>query len=239
MLNMKNKIVCITQPEHLPWLGYLDKMYQSDYLVFLDNVQFKKRHFENRNKIRTNSGNGFIWLSVPVLSKGKFEQKINEVEIDYNNNWTDKYLKSIEFNYKKSKYFNIYFDDLKKIIDKKHKYLVDLNIEIIGFMKDVFGLKVELLRASNISNDGKASNLILNILKNLDAKHYFSGEFGGLDKKLLEQNDIKVTYQKFKHPEYEQLTGEYLIGMSFIDLLFNYGKDSLKLIYKDKKENNV
>ncbi|WP_372998802.1 WbqC family protein [Sulfurimonas sp.] len=241
MLDLSNKLVCITQPEHLPWLGYLDKIAQSDYLIFLDNVQFKKRHFENRNKIRVNNKDGFLWLTVPVITKGKYEQKINEVEIDYSGNWIDKYLKSIEYNYNKSKYFNCYFNDLKDILYKKHKYLVDLNIDIINFMKVSFGLNTKFLKASEICNDGKSSELILNILKSLNSNKYFSGKFGGIDVDLLEINTIKVSFQDFKEPKYSQLTDEYLPGMAFIDLLFNHGENGLQLIYGNtmNKEKNV
>ena len=67
------------QPQYLPWLGYFDKINKSDIFVFLDDVQYKKREFQNRNKIRNSTGEE--WLTVPVISKDKYAQKLNEVKI--------------------------------------------------------------------------------------------------------------------------------------------------------------
>jgi hypothetical protein len=231
MLDLSGNIICITQPEHMPWLGYLDKLYHSDYLILLDNVQYKKRHFENRNKIRVDNENKFLWLTVPVITKGRFTQKISEVEIDYSTNWTDKYLKTIEHIYNKSTYFHVYFELLSNIYFKRHIYLVDLNIDIIQFMKESFDLNTKLLRASAISSEGRSSNLILNILLSINATYYFSGKHGGLDEELLKASNIKIILQQFEHPRYNQLTSDFLSGMSFVDLLFNYGPESLNTIY--------
>lgn len=228
----KNSLVCITQPEHLPWLGYIDKMVQSDYLIFLDNVQFKKRHFENRNKIRANNKEGYLWLTVPVITKGKYTQKINEVEIDYSSNWVEKYIKSIEHNYKKAPYFTHYIEEFKVIIESKPKLLVDLNISIIKFVARILNIKVEFLRASELCNEGKSSELILNLLKSVNASRYFSGKFGGLDDHLLLEHNITTKFQEFEHPSYEQVYPEFVTGMSFLDLLFNHGENSLDKIYK-------
>ena len=76
----KIMFIAIQQPEHLPWIGFFNKMVQCDLYVYLDNVQFKKRYFENRNRIKTKDG--VKWLTVSVWSKGQYTQKINEVIID-------------------------------------------------------------------------------------------------------------------------------------------------------------
>ena len=79
------KRVAIHQPEHLPWLGYLDKARRADCFVFLDTVAFKKNYFENRNRIRTPQG--WAWVTVPILTKGKFGQAFTEVEINNAARW--------------------------------------------------------------------------------------------------------------------------------------------------------
>ncbi len=71
------KTIAIQQPEHLPWLGFFNKMLICDEYVFLDDVQFKKKYFENRNKIRTNQKEQ--WIIVPVRTKGKYLQRIREL----------------------------------------------------------------------------------------------------------------------------------------------------------------
>ena len=93
--------VAIMQPTYLPWLGYFDLIDRSDIFVFLNSVQFDKRSWQQRNRIKT--PNGELMLTVPVLTKGKFKQKIYDVEIDKSKNFAKKHFNSISSNYKKSK----------------------------------------------------------------------------------------------------------------------------------------
>ena len=89
--------MAIQQPEHLPWVGFFNKMSQCDLFVYLDNVQFKKRYFENRNKVKTNDG--IKWLTVPVFTKGKYTQNINEVIVYNEPKWKKKYIDLLEYLY--------------------------------------------------------------------------------------------------------------------------------------------
>ena len=82
--------IAIMQPTYLPWLGYFDLIDRSDILVFLDSVQFDKRSWQQRNRIKT--PNGELMLTVPVLTKGKFDQKICDVMIDQSQNFEKKHL---------------------------------------------------------------------------------------------------------------------------------------------------
>jgi len=75
-----NMNTAIQQPEHIPWIGFFNKMAQCDLFVYLDNVQFKKRYFENRNKVISNGE--VLWLTVPVVTKGLQTQTICDVKID-------------------------------------------------------------------------------------------------------------------------------------------------------------
>jgi len=117
-------MVVIQQPEHLPWIGFFNKMAQCDLFVYLDNVQFKKRYFENRNKIKAEDG--IKWITVPIYSKGKYTQNINQVVIDNESRWTKKYMGMIERTYKKSPFWN----DVKSIVypclEQKYSKLVML-----------------------------------------------------------------------------------------------------------------
>jgi len=79
--------VSVHQPQYAPWLGYFDKMIQSDVFVLLDSVQFKKNEFQNRNKIKTSQG--WQWISVPV--RYRFPQLIREVTINEDVNWRYKH----------------------------------------------------------------------------------------------------------------------------------------------------
>lgn len=99
--------IAIMQPGYLPWLGFFELMYNCDIFVLLDDVQYTKKDWRSRNRIRTKGG--WIWLTVPVFTKNKRFQFINEVKINYFEDWGRKHLESIKINYSRTRYFNIYF----------------------------------------------------------------------------------------------------------------------------------
>lgn len=232
------KKIGIHQPEHLPWLGFIHKVMSVDEFVLLDNVQFRKKYFQNRNKIRTNRGEQ--WLTVP-LKKKHSDQKINEIEISYDQDWQSKNLNLIKINYIKAKYFGEYFEDLKMIYKTEFGLLRDLNIELIKFILQKFEIRTKLYVSSELLDDlGQGgTNVNLNICKKLNADVYLSGAFGKdyLDISKFEKEDIQVEFQDFEHPIYKQLYDPFISNMSSIDVLFNYGKNSLNIIKGCKEQN--
>ena len=110
-------IVSVHQPHYLPWLGYFDKIDRSDVFVILDNVQYKKREYQNRNRIKTPGG--AQWLTVPVVTKGRYHQLAGEVEIDTGENWADKHLKALELNYARAPHFGEHFEGLARMYEKE------------------------------------------------------------------------------------------------------------------------
>jgi len=230
-------LLSIFQPECMPWLGLIDKIRQADSIVFLDNVQFKKRYFENRNKIKTKEG--WLWLVVPVVTKGKFEQKINEVLIAPEPRWKHKFALSIERNYCKAPFWKDYGQKLFSVIDKEYEKLVDFNMSIIKFIMDCFELKRSCIMASELNTSSKGSELILEICKKMETDNYLSGRDGRnyLDLSAFEKNNIAVRFQNFQHPIYKQIHEGFLPCMSSVDILFNCGAESLKIIEESQKNN--
>lgn len=223
-------MVTIQQPEYLPWLGFFDKVRQADTVVLLDNVQFKKRYFENRNKIRTRLG--WQWVTVPVITKGRYTQLINQVEIDDISHWQKKCWMSICWNYEKAPFFQKYGSFLEETYDKQWVYLADLNEEIIRHVIHELGIEVSIIRASALGVTGRGTNLLLEICQKLSADIYLSGISGKdyLEESKFTEQGVKVIYQEFYHPIYKQLYEPFMPCMSTIDLLFNYGDKSLDII---------
>jgi len=223
------KKVSIHQPEHLPWLGFIHKVMSVDEFVLLDNVQFNKNYFHNRNKIKTSQG--WQWLTVPIKKK-RNHQNINEVEISYEQDWQLKNLKSIKSSYAKAKYFSQYSKDFKDIYQTKFKLLRDLNIELIKFIFKKFGLNTKIHIASELIDKSEKTELLLSICQKLGADVYLSGISGKdyLDVFKFKKANIKVEFQNFEHPIYQQMHGPFVPEMSSIDLLFNYGHNSLPIL---------
>lgn len=224
----KSIIVTIHQPEHLPWLGFFHKISQTDLFVILDNVQFRKNYFQNRNKVRTSKG--WSWITVPVSHKAN--TLIKEVLIAPENRWKKKWWDTIYFSYKKAKYFDDYSGQLYSIINNDWKYLSHLNIRLIELLCNYIGIEIRYVNASDMDLKGKGSDLILEMCQKLNAETYLSGVSGRdyLEKNKFEKENVKVVYQEFYHPIYKQLYEPFEPCMSVIDLLFNYGPRSLDII---------
>jgi hypothetical protein len=228
---MSNKIY-IKQPQYLPWIGLFRNIIESDILVILDDVQYAKNGWYNRNKIRTFSS--WMWLTLPV--KSRLGEKINEVKIDNSQRWQEKHSKAIYINYQKSEYFEQYWDKIKNIYDKKYEFLFDINLDFIKLFLDIFGINKKIIFSSELNIQYTGSDRLFEICNLLEADIYLSGEMG---KKYLKENDFKrkginIEYQNFQHPEYKQPYKLFIPNMSFIDLLFNEGDNALKII-KDAK----
>ena len=225
-------ILAIHQPEHLPWLGFFDKVFQADTFVILDSVQYRKNYYQNRNKIC--GRNGVIWITVPVLAKGRSGQTIDEVQINEKGNprWRDKYWSSVEQCYEKAPFWSNYCDGLYRLFDESRERLCDLNIHLIEYLIRALAINVKVVRASQLDIAGNGSELILHICRKMETTTYLSGISG---KDYLNLDDfraagIKVTTQEFYHPIYRQANDPFQPFMSIVDLLFNFGQESIDII---------
>lgn len=221
-------VITIHQPEHLPWLGFFHKAFQADCIVILDNVQFRKNYFQNRNKIRTQ--NSWQWITVPV--NHSIETIIKEVTINDEPRWKEKWWNAVYLSYKRSKYFDRYEKQLHKILNSSAGNLCALNASLLKFVFKALGINAETVFASELGAEGKAGALILDICKKMKADSYVSGISGKdyLDLEAFKSAGISVTFQEFHHPIYSQLYEPFMPCMSVIDLMFNYGPESTNII---------
>jgi hypothetical protein len=227
-------IVSVHQPQYIPWLGYFDKIDKSDCFVFLDQVQYKQREYQNRNRICNK--NGWIWLTVPVISKGLGRQKICNVKVNNDINWPKKHWGSLQNCYRRAPFFKDHYHFFKRVYFTKWERLIDLNIYIIKYLLKELNIKIPLFYESEIGTSSRATDRIIEICKKLKADTYLSG-IGGksyLEEIKFSQAGIKLVYQKYIHPSYNQLYiqgfDHFLPNMSAIDLLFNEGGKSLSIL---------
>lgn len=216
-------IVSIHQPNYIPWLGYFYKIHKSDIFVFLDDVQYIRRGFINRNRIKTHQG--VSWLTVPVESKGKYESNINEMKIKGDLNWKENHLRSIEMNYKRSDYFNDFFNIFKACLIKDHEKLSEMNIDIIKAICKLLNIKTEIILSSELNIKETGTERLINICKLVGADKYLSGGGGAKyqDEKMFKDNSIQLMYSDFHEKQYKQLWGDFTGSLSVIDYIFNCG----------------
>ncbi len=220
--------VAISQSNYIPWKGYFDLINQADDFVILDSVQYTRRDWRNRNKIKTS--NSLIWLTVPVKVKGQYLQRICDVKIN-GNDWVYDHWKSIELSYKKAKYFDEICMWLKPLyFENEYIFLSDLNKKFIMAILSYLGIKTNILCSSQFKEVSKKDQRILHILKDLSATDYISGPAAKsyIDEENFQAENIKIKWIDYNnYPSYQQLWGDFVHEVSIIDLLFNCGKSSL------------
>jgi len=225
-------IVSIHQPAYLPWLGYFHKIALSDVFIFFETTQFEKNSFINRNKIKTS--NGPVWLTVPVKLENHLEKKINEIALA-NKVWQGAHWKTIEYNYKKSKYWGIYSNQLRELYQKEYFNIADLCYDQLLLITNWLQIKTKIIRSIDLRNyESKKQQVVLDICLDLKADLYISGKLGKnyLEEKKFEEQGIKVFFQDYQPPHYQQLWGGFVPYLGIIDLLFNEGHQSLEIIFK-------
>lgn len=222
-------IIAVHQPQYLPWLGYFDKIDRADIFVLLDNVQFKKNEWQNRNKIKT--ADGWQWLTVPVMYR--FPQMINEVEINNKERWQHKQRQTIVSNYKRASCWNfleVFFEDL---LQSHWQTISQLNIYVVKKLVEILGIKTPLFIASEMEQlPEDPDERLIAITKYYGADTYLAGSGGRdyMNMEKYEENGIKVVFQDYRHPVYNQLFGDFLPFMSVIDLMYNHGNESLTIL---------
>lgn len=222
-------IVAVHQPQYLPWLGYFEKIMTADAFCYLDNVQYKKNEWQNRNRIKT--VDGWQWLTVPVSYR--FPQKINEVMVNNLANWKKKHRQALQTNYRRAPFFEEYFPIFEELYARDWELISDLNIYLIEKLRVVLDLHHKpAVIASNLDLREDPSDRLIDICRFFGADTYLSGQDGAnyMDLDRFKQCGIRVMFQDFKHPEYPQLFKGFQSHLSVIDLLFNCGPGSVDII---------
>jgi hypothetical protein len=223
--------IAIMQPMYLPWTGYFALMDQVDIFVFLDDVQFNHRSWQQRNRIK--SPGGPLWLTVPVLTKGQRHQLIYEVEINSNEPWQRKHVKTISRNYSKARWTSEYLSWLEETLQCSWTSLCDLTISLINDLVRFLGINTSFIRASELKTAGSKVSKLISICQRLGADEYLSPigsfEYIEADNRFLDL-DIRLLYQNYEHPTHRQLHGDFLSHLSVVDLLLNEGSQSLEVI---------
>ena len=232
------KTVAIMQPTFLPWIGYFALIDRVDEFIFLDNVAFDHRSWQQRNQIKTPSG--AAWLSVPVQTKGQSGQLIKDVAIQYESgNPFDKIAKTIHHNYSKTPFYAKYAPPLMEIFARKPQNLKDLNIGIIEVFCGFIGIRKNFYESSAMKAQGTKADLLAEICEERGASAYISppGSKAYLDASdAFKEKGIPVLYHEYNHPPYSQLYGDFLPYMSIIDLLFNEGERSAHILKSGVKQ---
>jgi hypothetical protein len=224
----------VLQPSYIPWRGHFHQIYKADVFVFYDDVQYDRRGWRNRNKVKTPSGTK--WLTIPVYSKGYQANKlpINEVQICWNTAWNEKHWATLKHLYRKAPHFERYAPLLKELYSRHPDLLADFTIELTVALAKELGIQdTEFIRSSALDAKGSKTDRLLSILQTLGATHYISGPSAKdyLEEEKMDEAGISLEYMAYEYPEYEQLYPPFEPYVSILDLLFMAGPQAPKYIW--------
>jgi len=216
--------ICIIQSCYIPWKGFFDLIGRCDEYVMFDSAQYVKRHWHNRNRIKT--ANGVEWLTIPVSTKGKFAQPIEHVDIE--KPWADKHWHALELAYRRAPFFEQLAPTAKGWYERAEKEtrLTAVNEIFLREISALLGLDTRITRDAIYPASGVKTERLLAIARAAGAKHYVSGPSARdyLDEAQLASADIATEWMSYDgYAEYPQPNGKFEHAVTVLDLLFNAG----------------
>ncbi|MCP2680201.1 WbqC family protein [Maricaulaceae bacterium NA33B04] len=228
---VQHRSLAIMQPTFLPWVGYFALMDRVDRFVFLDDVQFDRRSWQQRNRIKT--ANGPLWLTVPILTKGRRDQTIAEAQIQPDARFGEAAIKTLEHAYARAEYFGPVMDKIAPILADTQVGLCDLNINLIKSICQLMGLQAKAVRSSSTPVASTKAQRLADLCVAHAASDYISppGSRDYLDgDEALEQAGVKLHYFAYEHPKWSQLHGSFEPFMSVLDLVMNALPNALEIL---------
>jgi WbqC-like protein family len=214
---------------YLPYPGFFHKLSSSDIFVIMDDVQYDKR-FTNRNWIL--NPNGPLRLTVPINKQQKFSPNMT-VEINNDLPWGEDHWKKVYMCYANAKFFSLYQDYFRDIYKRRWTLLFDLDFEIVKTLMEWLGIRIPVVRESELHVTGEGTERLINACKAVGADTYVSGVGGRnyMDEKMFEGNRITLEYQRYSPKSYPQrFSASFVPNMSTIDMLFNVGPEAPAVI---------
>ena len=223
------KRVAIVQSNYIPWKGYFDLINSVDEFILFDDVQYTRRDWRNRNKIKTPLGTA--WLSIPVEVKGKYFQKIRDTVIS-DRIWAQDHLRTIRHFYCKAAHFDEYKDVLEELyLGCNETSLSLINYRFLSTICGLLGIRTKLSWSMQYSiTEGKTERLV-SLCKQAGAEVYISGPAARdyIQPEIFEQEGVELVYFDYDgYPEYRQLYPPFVHEVSMLDLLLNEGADARK-----------
>ena len=219
--------VAILQSNYIPWKGYFDMIAAVDEFILYDDMQYTRRDWRNRNQIKTPQG--AQWLTVPVLVKGKYHQKIRETEID-GADWAAAHWKALVQNYKRTPHFKSVAEWLEPIyLGESFTNISELNRRLIEQVCVYLGIKTKITNSWDYNlAEGKTERLA-ELCRQAGGTEYISGPAAKdyVEEQVFSDLNIKLTWFDYAgYPEYPQQWGDFVHGVTILDLLFNCGPDA-------------
>jgi len=222
------KKIAVVQSNYIPWKGYFDMIAAVDEFILFDHAQYTKNDWRNRNRIKTPKGTE--WITIPVVTAGRFGQRICDVETVSPSEWAEKHWKTIEQHYRRAPFFAEYREQIQESYLGLHETnLSRINYLFIELVCDIIGIGTQLSCSMDyILEEGKTERLV-SLCQTVGADHYFSGPSAHsyIVPELFSEAGITIEYMDYSdYPEYSQLYTGFEHKVTILDLIFNVGPEA-------------
>jgi len=224
------KRVAILQSNYIPWKGYFDIIHDVDEFIFLDDVQYTKHHWRNRNRIKTPAGP--VWLTIPV---GQSQSRlICEVELPATD-WALEQWRRIESAYANTPHFEAYRVRVEELyLGRPWRLLSDFNQYVIRSIAQWLGMETRFRDSRELPRQGRKQDRVLEILEQVEADVYLSGPSARnyLDPRRFDDARIELRWKDYTgYPRYPQLHPPFVHEVTVLDLLFHTGPEAAHYIW--------
>ncbi|HTX02776.1 MAG TPA: WbqC family protein [Candidatus Acidoferrales bacterium] len=223
-----SKSVGIIQSNYIPWKGYFDFIASVDEFVLLDEVQYTRRDWRNRNKIKT--ADGLRWLTIPVDVSGKYTQSIDQTRIA-EPGWAHEHLASLRHAYARAPRAKEQWGWIEGLYETAAALplLTSVNELFIRAITERLGIATKISRSSEYAGTPGKNERLMAICRQAGATVYLSGPAASsyIDHALWNEQGITVEFKSYQgYPEYPQLHGPFEHGVTILDLFFNLGDEA-------------
>jgi hypothetical protein len=218
--------VAILQPSYLPWLGYFEQLAHADLFLFLDDVQYTRSDWRNRNRIKTLTGPA--WLTVPVRRTG-LQKRIVDTYIDYSSPWPERHLNVLAEEYRRAPHYEEVAALLRRHLFGRPERLRDLCTGLVHALATYMGLPCRTMYTSELGvRADDPTERLIRLCARVGATSLYEGRAGTdyLDLRRFRSAGIDVVFQDYQHPHYPQFHPPFTSHLSVVDLLFHVGRAS-------------
>ena len=224
---MPKKRIAIVQSSYIPWKGYFDLVNSVDEFVLFDDVQYTRRDWRNRNRIKTS--NGTVWLSIPVSSKGQFDEPVKSIRVS-DQEWGSRHWRTLRANYARAAHFRTYAPLLESLyLDCEESHLSAINRRFLTALCGILGIRTKLTWSWDYEVGAGKTERIVSICRQAGADVYVSGPSAAsyLDARQFEEANVELVYFDYsRYPEYRQLFPPFEHRVSVLDLILNEGPEA-------------
>jgi len=225
-LKVTEKKFCAIQSSFIPWIGYFSMIKASNVFVLIDDVQYDKNGWRNRNRIKLLDVP--IWVTVPILTSGRSNQLISDVEIDYSTGWEKTLLGKLRESYKDTHFFSDINPIFVNCLEHHSKYLYELNFNILTEFMKVLQMTQTVIMSSTLRASQEKNSRLIEYAEKIHCTQYISGPSAKnyIDEERFKESGLHLRWYEYNESlKYSQSNGDFLPKLSIVDLLMNVGPE--------------